>query len=56
MMIATGLTVQVRSDHIAARHQQLEYFTGIEMHEHYLDAAEERLQDDGDREAGELRF
>ena len=55
-MIATDLPVQVRSDHIATRHQELEYFTGIEWNEHYLDTAEERLQDDVGREAGELRF
>ena len=41
---------------IAARRQKLEHFTGIELDEHYLDTAKERLREDTDQAAGELRF
>jgi site-specific DNA-methyltransferase (adenine-specific) len=46
----------IGSSAIAAQRQELENFTGIELDQHYLETAKERLQDESDRAAGELKF
>jgi site-specific DNA-methyltransferase (adenine-specific) len=44
----------IGSSAIAAQRQKLESFTGIELDEHYLEAAQERITAEADRKAGEL--
>ncbi len=41
---------------VAAFRQQIEDFTGIELDEHYLEVAKERLNEEQESRAGEFRF
>jgi len=41
---------------VAAFRQGIEAFTGIELDEHYLEVARERVCAEENRQAGELRF